>query len=97
MHIISKKPLREFWEKHSGTEQSLKDWWTITSKTSWANFPSIKQTFNTTAVYGSCYIFDVGGNKVRLIAKIRFDKQTLYVRRVLTHPEYDKGAWKNDC
>jgi len=46
---------------------------------------------------GNCVFFDVGGNKFRLIAKIAFRRQIVYVGFILTHKEYDKEAWKNDC
>ena len=40
-------------------------------------------------------MFDIGGNKYRLIAYIRFEKQIVYIKRVLTYRDYDKGAWKS--
>jgi len=42
----------------------------------------------------SSYVFDIGGNKLRLIANIHFNRQKIYIRHVLTHKEYDKGDWK---
>ena len=45
---------------------------------------------------GNLYIFDLGGNKLRLIASIHFNRQKIYIRHILTHKEYDKGDWRNE-
>ena len=72
----------------------------------WPDFGSVRQTFPAADVFEKCVIFNIGGNKYRLIAAIHFRKTTnvgkvvegrVYVRDVLTHAEYDKGSWKNDC
>ena len=97
MHIISKRPLREFWARIPEAEQPLKEWWSNVSKAIWANPADVKSTYNTVDIYKACVIFDIGGNKYRLIAKIEFAIQTVFVKHVLTHKEYDRGNWKNDC
>jgi mRNA interferase HigB len=55
---------------------------------------SSRQLSNTVDRVGELLVFDIGGNKYRLIAYIRFTKQIVYIKAVLTHREYDKGAWK---
>ncbi|MFP3179201.1 MAG: type II toxin-antitoxin system HigB family toxin [Paraburkholderia sp.] len=57
-----------------------------------SNFAALKQAFNATDRVGDFYVFDIGGNKFRLIAAVHFNVQKLYVRHVMTHKEYDK--WK---
>lgn len=46
---------------------------------------------------GSCVVFNIGGNKWRLISKIAFNRHVLLIRFILTHKDYDKGGWKHDC
>lgn len=58
------------------------------------NFAEIKSLFPSTDKVGDMFVFDIGGNKLRLIAAIRFNTRRVYIRAVLTHKEYDKGGWK---
>ncbi len=97
MHIISKKRLREFWTKRSEAEIPLRGWYQAVKNAEWRKFADVKATFNSVDVYARCYIFDVGGNKYRIIAAIHFNAQRVFVRNVLTHSQYDDGAWKSDC
>ena len=56
----------------------------------------MKSVFGTASIVGNCVIFNIGGNKYRLIAVIHFNRGKLYVRHVLTHAEYDEGKWKDE-
>jgi len=95
MRVISKTRLVEFWSKHSRAKAPLELWYQLISKGSFLDFNALKQTFGASVDYvSSKYVFDIGGNKYRLIVAIHFDKQRVYVRHVLTHKEYDLGAWK---
>ncbi len=96
MHIISKKKLREFWEEHPRAQAPLEAWYQTVRNAEWENFADIRRTFNTTDQVGKYTVFDIGGNKYRLIAVIHFNRGKLYVRHVLTHTEYDEGKWKNE-
>jgi mRNA interferase HigB len=97
MRIISKNAIKKFWGKHSGAEQSLLSWHKIAKSCTWNDFSDVRKTFRNTDVYRDCVIFDVGGNKYRVIAKIRYRTKRIYIRFVLTHSEYGKGSWKEDC
>ena len=97
MHIISRKKLRDFWKENEHSEQPLDNWFRTIKRFSPRSLVELRQTFPNANLYGECLIFNVGGNKFRLITKIFFREQTVLVRFVLTHREYDKDAWKTDC
>lgn len=97
VRIISKKKLREFWERYPDAKKPLLDWYDLTGAATWRNFAEARNTFRHADVYCDCVIFDIKGNDYRLIAIVLYQSQRVYVRQVLTHKEYDKGAWKDDC
>jgi mRNA interferase HigB len=96
MHVISKKKLRKFWEQNPKAKSPLEAWYQIVKHAEWGNFAAVRQTFNTADAVGRFVVFDIGGNKYRLIAVIHFNRGKLFVRHVLTHAEYDEGKWKDD-
>jgi mRNA interferase HigB len=70
-------------------------WYRITKRANWAHFAEVKATFNSADVYqDNIIIFDIGGNKFRLVAAIHYNTSKIYIREVLTHGEYEKGKWK---
>lgn len=97
MHIISIKRLREFWEKHPDAETPLRNWYRITEKANWQNLAETRVDFPHADPYAECTIFNIAGNKYRLITKIYYQQQTVLIRFVLTHADYDREGWKNDC
>jgi len=96
MHIISHKRLKEFWHKHPNAEAALQMWYTRTKLARWQNLAELKRTFPSTDPVGRLTIFNVGGNNYRLMVRVEYERQEVYIRAVLTHAEYDKGSWKND-
>lgn len=96
MHIITRSRLAEFWAKHSESEASLRAWYKVTSLAKWQNFVELRKTFPSVDQVRNLTVFNVGGNKYRLIALIDYQYQKLFIRHVLTHAEYDKDDWKND-
>lgn len=64
------------------------------SKSNFSSFNQLHTTFPTADKAGNLVIFNIGGNKYRLIASMHFNRGKVYVRQVLTHQEYDRGAWK---
>lgn len=98
MHVISRKALTDFWRNHGDAEIPLKAWFKATSKGAFKNLAELKRTFSSVDYVPvgkkEFYVFNIGGNKYRLIAAIHFNTQKLFVRHVLTHKEYDQGDWK---
>ena len=96
MRVISRKKLREFWQEHQEAEKSLQDWFKRSSKARWATFADVRATIASADQVGRLTVFDIGGNKYRLIAFLDFKRGRVYVRSVLTHKDYDKEEWKKD-
>lgn len=95
MHVISNRTLKIFAERHTDAERPLQAWRKALEKGSFRSFPDLKRTFGTVDKVGDLYVFDIGGNKYRLIAYVRFDWQRCYIKQVLTHAEYNSGRWKS--
>ena len=93
--IISNSALRRFAAKHRQADEPLQGWRRVIEKNQFDNWAELKTVFNAVDKVGALTVFDIGGNKYRLIAYIRFEKQIVYIKAVLTHREYDKGAWKS--
>ncbi|HAI11257.1 MAG TPA: type II toxin-antitoxin system HigB family toxin [Phycisphaerales bacterium] len=99
MRVISLKILRDFWRRHSDAELSLRQWYKIASNATWSSLQDVRQTYAhadavKSASGDALTVFNIGGNKYRLIARIRYDYQLINVRAVLTHKQYDQGKWK---
>ena len=92
MHIISRKALKLFWEQHLDSQNALVRWFKIIEKTEFSTFNNLRQTFLSADKVGNLVVFNMGGNKYRLIASIHFNRNKVYVRHILTHAEYDKGV-----
>jgi mRNA interferase HigB len=97
MRIISPKKIREFWEKHRESETVMREWINRVYDADWDNFSDVRKTFNHADIYKCCTIFDVGGNKYRIITKIKYEWKIVYIRFVLNHFEYDQKKWQADC
>ena len=95
MKIINNSALRAFAASHPPAEAPLQGWRRVIEKNRFNNWAELKATFNTVDKVGEWVVFDVGGNKYRLIAYIRFEKQIVYIKAVLTYRNYDKGNWKS--
>lgn len=94
MHVISKKALREFWEQHPDSQAPLSDWFKIMQRTDFGSFAELRATFPSADMVDELFVFNIGGNKYRLIAAIHFSRGKVYIRQVLTHQEYDSDRWK---
>jgi len=90
MRLISNKALREFASIHRPAEAALQGWRRIVEQSAFRNFAELKPAFNGVDKVGNSFVFNIAGNHYRLIAAIHFNTQVLYVRRVMTHAEYDQ-------
>jgi mRNA interferase HigB len=91
VRIIAKRTLREFWEKHSDSEQQLKAWYREAEKSQWRNTHDLKGAYPNASILGeNRVVFNIKGNHYRLIVKINFEFQLCWIRFIGTHAEYDK-------
>lgn len=96
MHIITYSRIKQFYETHPDAETSLRAWNKITSLAQWQNLVELRQTFASADQVGNLTVFNIGGNKYRLITYIDYTYKKVFIRHVLTHAEYDEENWKND-
>ncbi len=91
MHVISQKRLKEFWDQYADAEGPLRAWWTVMKKERFGSPHEVREKFPTVDfVGGGRAIFDIGGNKYRLVADIRYEWGRVFVVAVMTHAEYDR-------
>lgn len=94
MHIITRKRLNEFAENHPDAKPSLQHWYRLMKSRDFVSFADLRTVFPSADQVGHLTVFNVGGNKARLIAAIHYNRRKIYIRAVLTHDEYDRGKWK---
>ena len=92
--LISNKALREFAALHPDAAQPLQDFRRKVEKGSFGNFAELRAVFPAVDKVGERYVFNIGGNKVRLVAGVDFAHYRVFIKAVLTHGEYDKERWK---
>lgn len=97
MHIITKKTLTEFCLKYPQAKEPLFSWYKLTKKADWKSLVEVRKDFPHADLAGVCTIFNIGGNKYRLITKIYYPNKKVLIRFVMTHAEYNKKTYKNDC
>jgi mRNA interferase HigB len=93
MRVISIKKLREFWTNHPQAETALRAWYTIVNASDWKHLPDLKQSFPSADLVGRRTVFDILGNRFRLIARVNYQTKLVFVLHVLTHVEYDQKKW----
>lgn len=95
--IISWRKIREFIEAHPEDPSALdafSKWYDLARHVPFANFNEVKRVFPTASLVGELVVFNIGGNKYRLAVRPIYEKRRLYIRRVMTHAEYDRGGWQ---
>jgi len=96
VHVISRKGLREFADEHPDSEKSLDAWYRVSKGARWSKLLDVQQVYPTAEAVGRFTVFNIRGNHYRLITLIYYPGQTILVRTVLTHADYDKGMWKDE-
>lgn len=91
MRVVAKKILRAFWKKHGDSEQQLKTWYKEASKATWTNPSEIKSEYSKASILKSGrVVFNICGNKYRLIVDINYKRLWVFIRFIGTHTDYDK-------
>ncbi|BAZ17582.1 hypothetical protein NIES4071_94620 [Calothrix sp. NIES-4071] len=96
MHVISYKRLREYSEKHADCRDALDDWYKTANQADWSNLIDVQSIFPKAEAVINFTVFNIKGNKYRLVVDINYEKQLIYIKYILTDAEYDKEDWKND-
>jgi mRNA interferase HigB len=92
MQIIAKRTLRQFWERHPRAEIPIKNWYQIVAKAEWRTPADVKRMLGTTVDFigDNRLIFDIGGNKYRLVVHVAYAFRRVLIKFVGTHAEYDE-------
>jgi mRNA interferase HigB len=94
VHIVSRRAIREATARHGEWGTSLNAWLKIAKDAVWKNFAEVRNSWRSSDVVGDFVVFDIGHNKCRLIATIKYKWRMVYIRRILSHAEYDQEDWQ---
>jgi len=94
MHVITRKRLNDFAGKFPETKNALAEWYRLMKQNDFDSIAEIRAVFPSADKVGKLTVFNIGGNKVRLVAAIHYNRKKIYIRAVLTHKEYDAEKWK---
>jgi mRNA interferase HigB len=101
VRVIKRRPLLEFAAKHPAAYAPLDSWYRVARRARWRDITDVRQVFpaadgNVLVSSGrSVTVFNIGGNKYRLVVAIHYNTQMVFVLRVLTHKEYARESWKD--
>jgi mRNA interferase HigB len=96
MHVIARKILNEFSNSYPQSRKPLDSWWTICNKNQFLNFVQLKKTFGTVDLINNCLVFNVGGGKYRLVVRVNFSAQRMWIKYILSHEEYERLDLRGD-
>ena len=94
MRVITHRRITEAMKRHTDCVTALDQWYRVMKKAHLADFAEMRHLFNSVDKVDDVYVFNVGGNKLRIIAAVHFNTGKVFIREVLTHREYDKGHWR---
>lgn len=96
LRVISRKRLLEFAREHPDAGEPLDNWYRRTKKAKWKRLSEVRVDYPHADAVGVCTVFNIKGNRYRLITKVFYKRQVVLIRFVLTHKEYDKEGWKDE-
>lgn len=94
MHVITRKRLNEFAKVHPKSKSALVQWYKLIKTGEFSSFVELRKVFPSADQVGKLTVFNIGGNKARLVAAIHYNRKKVYIRAILTHAEYDEEKWK---
>ena len=94
MRIISKAAITEFSKTHEDALEALLHWYAVAKRATWRHLADVRADFPHADAVEMFTVFNIGGNKYRLISVIKYRWQIVYIRHILTHRKYDEGKWK---
>ena len=94
MHVITHARVVAAQARFPESSRALDFWYRAMKRGRFATFVELRATFGSVDKVGTLFVFNIGGNKYRLMTRIRYDYQLINIRAVLTHAEYDRGRWK---
>ncbi len=94
MHIISKKKITDFIKEHPDSESSLFGWYSIVNTEILSDFNELRNWFPNADLVGRGTVFNISGNKCRMITRINFISKRIFILDILTYSEYSKNKWK---
>lgn len=83
-----------FWQEHGDSRASLESWYAVVRKATWKTPAEMKAVYPNADLVGRRTIFNIAGNKYRLVARVNYRTQRVFVLYILTHADYDRGDWK---
>ena len=93
MRVITKAAILNFSAEHADAYAPLLTWYTITKHARWSNLAEVRRDFGHADVVGRRTVFNIKGNRYRLIARVNYETQKVFILHILTHFEYSKGDW----
>ncbi len=101
MRVVSRARLKRFWEApgREDAEGPLRAWYTrVNNRTvAWQSWGDVKADYSAASLVGNCSVFNIHGNRYRLVVRILYATQKVYVLKVMTHREYDRNTWQQQC
>lgn len=92
--MISRKVIEEFVKRYPKARTSLDQWYQVALQATWTSLADVRRVYPHADVVGRRTVFNIAGNHFRLIVRINYQRQIIYIGYILTHAEYDKGDWK---
>ena len=94
MRNIKRGALVQFWERHPDSKASFESWHGVVRRANWRTPAEMKMVYTNADLVGRRTVFNIAGNKYRLIARVNYQTQRVFVLYILTHADYDRGDWK---